>query len=65
MKNKFGKKGEESNKSILIELSDEVLFLPQYFMQKLTVEDIHELNTSIDHGEEIYLSFGGRSEQNK
>lgn len=65
VKNKFGKKATGSNKTILVELAEEVLFLPQYFMQRLTEEDVQELNTSIDNGETIYLFFGGRSEQNK
>lgn len=60
--NKFGKKKDGSGRSILVELKEEVLFLPQYFLQKLTPDDITELNTSIDDGEEIWLYFGGRHE---
>lgn len=62
VKNKFGKKGDGSNKSILVELSNEVLFLPQYFRQKLDETDLFELNASIESGEGIYLYFGGRQE---
>lgn len=65
VKNKFGKKTDGCGKSILVELKEEVLFLPQYFLQKLDEEDIRELNTSIDSGEIIYLFFGGRIEQNR
>lgn len=65
VKNKFNKKGSGCNKSILVELREEILFLPQYFMTKIGEDDICELNTSIENGESIYLFFGGRSETNK
>lgn len=61
-KNKFGKKGE---KSILIELDDQVLFLPQHFNSKIDEEDIKELNVDIGKKENIYLHFGGRDEKTK
>lgn len=61
VKNKFGKKGDGSGKSILVELNAEVLFLPQYFLQKLNEEDIRELNESVESNEKIYLFFGGRT----
>lgn len=64
VKNKFGKKADGSSKSILLELTKEVLFLPQYFLQKITEEDIRELNAGIEKGEVIYLFFGGRNEPN-
>lgn len=62
VKNKFGKKGT-SGKSILVELADQILFLPQYFWQKLNENDLQELNTSIEEGEYIYLYFGGKQEE--
>lgn len=62
-KNKFGKKGEGNSKSILIELSDEVLFLPQYFWNKLTEDDIKTLNSSIEANDRVYLYFGGKHEE--
>lgn len=65
VKNKFGKKAEGSGKSVLVELSEEVLFLPQYFGQKIGEDDVRELNTSIDKGESIYLFFGGRADLNR
>lgn len=55
VKNKFGKKSDGSNKSILVELSEEVVFLPQYFWQKLNEEDIREVNESIESIDSIYL----------
>lgn len=60
VKNKFGKKSDGSNKNILVELNDEVLFLPQYFQQKLNSEDICEMNESISSNVKIYLHFGGK-----
>lgn len=65
VKNKFGKKAEGSGNSILVELNDEVLFLPQYFLHKLSAEDITELNTLIDNGQPLYLFFGGQIEGKK
>lgn len=62
-----GKNGKETdnkkNKCLLVELQDEVLFLPQYFSNKLNEEDITELNSP--GGETMYLYFGGRREQNQ
>lgn len=63
VKNKFGKKGEGSAKSILLELDDQVVFLPQYFWQKINEKDMCDLNTLIETGENIYLHFGGKQEQ--
>lgn len=63
VKNKFFKKGEGSKKSILVELKEEVLFLPQYFLQRLSEDDIRNLNEHIDEGENIYLYFGGTADQ--
>lgn len=65
VKNKYGKKNEGSNQSILIELQDEVLFLPQYFWQKINNDDITELNSAIGAGEKVYLFFGGRNDDTK
>lgn len=64
-KNKFGKKGEGSNKSILIELDDQVLFLPQYFWYKINEDDIVELNQAILDNAIIYLYFGGKHVETK
>lgn len=61
-KNKYGKKGE---KSVLIELEDQVLFLPSYFKDKLTSDDISELNSSIGKNIPIYIFFGGKDERTK
>lgn len=63
VKNKFGKKNEGPKKSILIELNEEVLFLPQYFWDKLAEDDIKSLNASIEDGEHVYLYFGGRNDE--
>lgn len=63
VKNKFGKKSEGSEKSILIELEDQVLFLPQYFWQKINETDIQALNKCIEDGEQIYLYFGGKQKE--
>lgn len=65
VKNKFGKKGDGSTRSILIELEDQVLFLPQYFNTKLAEADITELNECIGKKENVYLYFGGRDDRTK
>lgn len=60
VKNKYGKKTDGTNKSILVELQEQVLFLPQFFRLKLTDNDIQELNENINSNKKIYLYFGGR-----
>lgn len=65
VKNKFVKKDaseSEQKKSILLELKDEVVFLPQYFMDNLSEDDIINLNSA---EERMYLYFGGRREGSK
>lgn len=57
VKTKFGK-------TILVELDNEVLFLPPYFVENMGEEDIAELNLTIND-ENIYLYFGGRREQSR
>lgn len=59
VKNKFGKKSEYK-KSIVVELKDQVLFLPGYFWQKINEEDIVALNNAISEGQMMYLLFGGK-----
>lgn len=52
--------------SILIELNDQILFLPQYFRKKLEDKDLAELNSSIKNdNEKVYLEFGGKNEETK
>lgn len=66
VKNKFGKKNDGSGKSILVELKNEVLFLPQYFCQKLNESDIKELNSVIEtDGDDVFIYFGGRVGETK
>lgn len=65
VKNKFGKKGTSSANSILIELDDQVLYLPQYFNTKVNDDEITELNAGIDKNEAVYLYFGGCDENSK
>lgn len=65
VKNKYGKKKSGTGKSILIELDDQVLFLPQYFNQKLTESDIQELNETTASGKPTFLYFGGKLGESK
>lgn len=60
VKNKFDKKDDV--KSILVELEDQVVFLPQYLRQKISDSDMSELNSCIDNAEDMYLHFGGKNE---
>lgn len=65
-KNKFAKESEEDSKTVLVELTKEVLFLPQYLSEQLSEKDIDELNSSIRSGvENMYLYFGGQRERSK
>lgn len=65
VKNKFAKNnttGDDEEKSILVELEDQVIILPQYFMSVLDKDDMNNLNCA----DEInYLYFGGQREGNK
>lgn len=58
IKNKFAKK-DDCKKTILVELNDQIVFLPKYFAEKIKESDIEELNAD---GEKKYLFFGGKRE---
>lgn len=60
VKNKFNetKQDDKRSKSILVELQNEVVFLPQYFLDKIDEDDIAELNSA--DTENMFLYFGGR-----
>lgn len=49
-------------RGIIAELKKEILFLPQYLVEKLDDEDIVELNSS---EENLYLFFGGSKKKGK
>lgn len=57
VKNKFS----ESEKSLLIELANEVVYMPQYYANCIEESDIPDLNGD----ERSYLYFGGRRAHNK
>lgn len=49
-------------RSIIVELKGEIIFLPQYIVEKLNENDIEELNK---FKEPLYLYFGGKHKKNK
>lgn len=49
-------------RSVIAELKDEIIYLPQYMGEKLDQEDIRELN---DSTEKLFLFFGGRHQKKK
>lgn len=49
-------------RTVVAELEDEIVFLPQYLSQKLDEEDIEKLNAN---KESLYLYFGGWQEEKK
>lgn len=57
VKNKFAKDDEKESKSILVELADQVVFLPKHIGDKLTETDLDELNS---FKEAVFLHFGGK-----
>lgn len=61
VKNKFCKKGDPA-KTILVELQNEVVFLPNHFMQKISEPELKLLNELIEEGQNVYLFFGGKTE---
>lgn len=56
VKNKFAKKDDCKN-SIIIELENEIVFLPKYFAVDMKESDIVDLNTD---GQKKFLFFGGK-----
>lgn len=58
VKNKFAKK-DECKKTVLIELKDQVVYLPKYFAEDITEDDVTILNSD---GEIKYLYLGGKRE---
>lgn len=44
-------------RGIIAELKDEIIFLPQFMVERLDEEDIRALN---DSDEKLFLFFGGR-----
>lgn len=62
VKNKFAKKGEKQSKTLVVELQKEILFLPQYFSENLSEDEINALN---ECDESVYIYFGGRNEKTK
>lgn len=62
VKNKYAKDDDPLPNSVLVELKDEVLFLPKHFSRRFSEDDLNELNTIIsEKGEKVYLYFGGRN----
>lgn len=49
-------------RSVIAELKNEIIFLPQFISEKLNEKDIGELNSS---EEPLYLFFGGLHKINK
>lgn len=49
-------------RGIIAELEDEIIFLPQYMVEKIDSEDVRELN---DSPEKMYLYFNGRHQTKK
>lgn len=49
-------------RGVVAELKDEIIFLPQYMVEKIDEEDIRELN---DSDEKLHLFFGGRHAKKK
>lgn len=50
---------QENKKSIIVELKNEILFLPKYFTENINEDDINDINSS---NEILYLYFGGKRE---
>lgn len=58
IKNKYAQK-DECKKCLLVELKDQIIFLPKHFSENINEDDITELNSD---GETKYLYFGGKRE---
>lgn len=49
-------------RGVIAELKNEIIFLPQYMVEKIDAEDIQELN---DSNEKLFVFFGGRHPKKK
>lgn len=60
IKNRFYKEGSSSDvkRTLLVELNDQVLFLPSYFAKRLNDSD-EKLN-ALNAGEKKYMHFEGK-----
>lgn len=67
VKNKYAKKNKVDNNStsIMVELYEEILYLPPYFRTKLSDADVDDLNKCISENENVYLHFGGKQKDSK
>lgn len=65
--NKYPTKEEDGKKSetILVELVDEVIFLPRHLCNRISSSDMGALNALIEENEALYLHFGGKHPDNK
>lgn len=44
-------------RGVIAELKNQIIFLPQYMVEKINQEDIRQLNDAIDR---LFIFFGGR-----
>lgn len=49
-------------RGIITELEKEIIFLPQYLTEKITEQDVIDLNSS---NEALYIFFGGQHKKKK
>lgn len=59
-----GSISKREEKTVIVELKDQVLFLPQYFLSQLSDREMNELGVN-ELKEKMYLYFGGRREKTK
>lgn len=57
-------KKKSAKRILVVELKDQILFLPEYFALKLNDNDA-ELDEMNNDGEKKFLYFGGKREKNK
>lgn len=60
VKNRFVKNEGVPGRTILVELKNEVVFLPQYWSEKIALLGIDKLNEQLENKREIFLYFGGK-----
>lgn len=49
-------------RGVIAELKNEIIFLPQYMVERMDQEDLRELN---DSSERLFIFFGGKHETKK
>lgn len=63
--NSFASKEGDPQQTVMVELKDEVVFLPRYWSIRACEVGVDKLNELIEADEKLFLYFGGKYENTK